>query len=113
MRHFAQKGFRIEQLSIDAKIIYTGFLVFSVAGLLVSVLLYGALVDSAPIDGGIRKRLGLQRVDVDEHGLQAEATQQKDHERQFGPWAATLAPETLLRWVHSIAFQAWSSIVDP
>lgn len=51
MRQFAQKGFRIEQLSTDAKIIYTAFLVFSLAALAVSVVYYYDLVGDAPLAG--------------------------------------------------------------
>lgn len=51
MRHYAQKGFRIEQLSVEAKIIYTAFEVFALAALVVSFTYYYALVDDAPLDG--------------------------------------------------------------
>lgn len=51
MRQFAHKGFRIEQLSLEAKILYSGFLLFSMAALLVSVLYYYDLVGDRPFDG--------------------------------------------------------------
>lgn len=51
MRHFAQKGFLIEHLSIEAKIIYTAFQVFSLAALAVSITYYSTLVDDAPLVG--------------------------------------------------------------
>lgn len=51
MRQFAQKGFRIDQLSTEAKILYTAFLAFSVVGLVLSVVYYAALVGDAPLTG--------------------------------------------------------------
>ncbi len=51
MREFAQKSSRIEKLSTEAKIIYTAFLVFSLAAMLVSVLYYMSLVGGRAFDG--------------------------------------------------------------
>jgi len=51
VRQFAQKGFRIENLAVEAKIIYTGFLLFSLAALAVSVVYYYDLVGDAPLAG--------------------------------------------------------------
>jgi hypothetical protein len=51
VRQFAHKGFRIEQLSTEAKVLYTAFLAFSLAGLLVSVVYYDDLVGDAPLTG--------------------------------------------------------------
>lgn len=51
MRQFAQKGFRIEQLSLEAKLLYTAFLLFSLAALFVSVLYYSDLVGDRPFAG--------------------------------------------------------------
>ncbi len=51
MRQFSQKGFRIEQLSFEAKVLYSAFLLFAMAAMLVSVAYYSALVGDAPLDG--------------------------------------------------------------
>ncbi len=51
MRQFAQKGFRIDKLSFEAKLIYTAFQVFALAALAVSIAYYSALVDDAPVKG--------------------------------------------------------------
>lgn len=51
MRQFAQKGLRIEQLATEARIVYTAFLVFSLAALAVSVVYYYDLVGDAPLAG--------------------------------------------------------------
>ncbi len=51
MRHFAHRGFRIEQLSTEAKMLYSAFLVFSLAAMVVSVLYYAALTDNRPYEG--------------------------------------------------------------
>jgi len=51
MRQFSQKGFRIEQLTFEAKVLYSGFLFFAVAAMLVSVAYYSALVGDKPLDG--------------------------------------------------------------
>jgi len=51
MRQFSQKGFRIEQLSFEAKLIYSSFLFFALAAMVVSVLYYGALVGNRPFQG--------------------------------------------------------------
>jgi len=51
VRQFAHKGFRIEQLSTEAKLLYSAFLVFSLAAMVVSVLYYGSLTDNRPLDG--------------------------------------------------------------
>src|SRR5262245_44503687 len=44
MRQFASSGFRIWNLSLEAKLVYTAFCVLSVAALAVSVLLYDNMV---------------------------------------------------------------------
>ncbi len=51
MRQFSHKGFRIEQLSFEAKILYSAFLVFAIAAMLVSVAYYSALVGDKPFQG--------------------------------------------------------------
>lgn len=51
MRQFSHKGFRIEQLSFEAKILYSAFLVFAIAAMLVSVAYYSALVGDKPFEG--------------------------------------------------------------
>lgn len=51
MRQFSHKGFRIEQLSFEAKILYSAFLVFAIAAMLVSVAYYSALVGDKPFAG--------------------------------------------------------------
>ena len=51
MRQFSQKGFRIQQLSFEAKVLYSAFLLFAIAAMLVSVAYYSALVGDAPLDG--------------------------------------------------------------
>ncbi len=51
MRQFSQKGFRIEQLSFEAKVLYSAFLFFAMAAMLVSVAYYSALVGDAPFAG--------------------------------------------------------------
>jgi hypothetical protein len=51
MRQFSHKGFRIEQLSFEAKILYSAFLVFAIAAMLVSVVYYSALVGDKPFAG--------------------------------------------------------------
>jgi hypothetical protein len=51
VRQFAHKGFRIEQLSFEAKMLYSAFLVFALAAMAVSVLYYAALVDNRPYEG--------------------------------------------------------------
>tara|TARA_R110002096_G_scaffold436038_2_gene665779 strand:+ start:42616 stop:43236 length:621 start_codon:yes stop_codon:yes gene_type:complete len=51
MRQFSHKGFRIEQLSFEAKILYSAFLFFAIAAILVSVAYYSALVGERPMQG--------------------------------------------------------------
>lgn len=51
MRQFAHKGFRIEQLSTEAKMLYSAFLVFSLVAMAVSVLYYASLTDNRPYEG--------------------------------------------------------------
>jgi hypothetical protein len=52
MRQFASSGFRIWNLGWEAKLVYTGFGIFSLAALLVSMLFYEDLV--GPRSGGVR-----------------------------------------------------------
>ncbi len=51
MRQFAQKGFAIHRLSVEAKILYSAFLVFSLAAMVVSALYYNDLVGGRAVDG--------------------------------------------------------------
>jgi hypothetical protein len=51
MRGFAGKGGRIDQLSVEAKLVYTAFCGFALAALAVSVLYYGELVGSSATRG--------------------------------------------------------------
>jgi hypothetical protein len=50
VRQFSQKGLRIDQLSVEAKLIYTGFGLFALAAILVSVLLYADMFDGGATD---------------------------------------------------------------
>jgi hypothetical protein len=52
LRQFASSGFRIWNLSREAKLVYSGFLVFALLALGVSVLFYEDLV--GPGTGGVR-----------------------------------------------------------
>jgi hypothetical protein len=52
MRQFASSGFRIWNLSREAKLVYTGFGLFSLLAILVSVMFYEDLV--GPKTGGVR-----------------------------------------------------------
>jgi len=51
VRQFAQKGFAIYRLSLEAKILYSAFLVFSLAAMVVSALYYNDLVGGRAVDG--------------------------------------------------------------
>ncbi len=51
MRQFAQKGLRIDQLSVEAKLLYTAFCLMALAALAVSILYYVALVGTEPVAG--------------------------------------------------------------
>jgi hypothetical protein len=51
VRQFAHKGFRIEQLSVEAKMLYSAFLLFSLLAMVVSVLYYGALTGNRAYEG--------------------------------------------------------------
>jgi hypothetical protein len=52
MRQFASSGFRIWNLSREAKLVYTGFLLFALLAIAVSVLFYEDLV--GPKTSGVR-----------------------------------------------------------
>jgi hypothetical protein len=56
LRQFASSGFRIWNLSREAKLVYSGFLLFSLLALGVSVLFYEDLV--GPGSGGVRGYYG-------------------------------------------------------
>lgn len=45
MRQFSHKGLRIDQLSPEAKLVYSGFGVFALAAILISVVLYADMFD--------------------------------------------------------------------
>ena len=77
MRQFAHKGFRIEQLSVEAKLLYSAFLVFSLLAMVVSVLYYGALTDNRPYEGAREYYAG-------EHSSEA-ATESEDVLEAGGP----------------------------
>jgi hypothetical protein len=53
MRQFSSSGFRLWNLSVEAKVLYTGFCLLTLAGLLSSALYYGDLVGARP--SGIRR----------------------------------------------------------
>ena len=53
MRQFSSSGFRLWNLSLEAKILYTAFCLLTLAGILSSALYYGELVGARP--SGIRR----------------------------------------------------------
>jgi len=53
MRQFASSGFRLWNLGLDAKILYTSFCLLTLLGVLSSALYYGDLVGSGT--RGIRR----------------------------------------------------------
>lgn len=53
MRQFSSSGFRLWNLSTEAKVLYTGFCLLTLVGILSSALYYGELVGARP--SGIRR----------------------------------------------------------
>jgi hypothetical protein len=51
VRQFAHKGLRIDQLSVEAKLVYSAFCLLSLAALAVSVVYYYDLVGTRPVAG--------------------------------------------------------------
>jgi len=62
MRQFASGGFRLWNLSVEAKVLYTAFCVLILCGIVSSALYYGDLVGSGL--GGVRRYYGGESEDA-------------------------------------------------
>ncbi len=115
MRQFAHKGFRIEQLSTEAKLLYSAFLFFSLAAMVVSVLYYGALTDNRPYEGareyyageqvsaaGNQEQNALPDDGADSEGPVMELPDEllADEEVPRGPLIVTMSYRKLLEVTH-------------
>ncbi|MCP4443889.1 MAG: hypothetical protein GY811_00905 [Myxococcales bacterium] len=110
MRQFSHRGFRIEQLSFEARILYSAFLVFAVAAVLVSVAYYEALVGDRPFDGAREYYAGdarsasavpLPDEAVDDDGPELELPEEMlEDEATAAPMLLSMSKRKLLEVTH-------------
>jgi hypothetical protein len=72
MRQFSSSGFRLWNLSLEAKVLYTAFCLMTLAGILSSALYYGELVGARP--SGIRRYYAGEPDGADAPPIDAPAT---------------------------------------
>lgn len=92
-------------LSTEAKVVYTAFLVFSLAALVVSVLYYSALTNHAPVDGAgayYAPRATIESAPIAEESDGPLLELPDDIEAEFAsqPLIVSMTPRKLLEVTH-------------
>ncbi len=95
MRQFAQKGFAIYRLSVEAKILYSAFLVFSLAAMVVSALYYNDLVGGRAVDGAKEYYAGEVSDPDNSNSSPRDNSKSDNNEVDSGGPAITLPPDEL------------------